>query len=366
MINVVISGINFTSGGPLSVMRDFLIEINHKQGVNVVALVNSVNLYPVNQLGNISFIEFPKSKSSWLFRLWYEYFYFRRLSESLGCDIWISMHDITPVVHAKYLVTYCHNASPFCDFDYKYFRFDKKFAAFNLFYRYLYRINVKSNDFVVVQQHWMKAAFEKLLPVREVVVARPNISEIIVNASDDKIDRIPTFVFPAFPRVFKNFEVICKAADLVSQNFPNVDFNVLITIDGSENDYSRWIVDEYSRLRCLKFIGLRSRDEVYEIYRNSDALIFPSKLETWGLPITEYRQFDKPIFCSDLPYARETSAGYNKVKYFNPDDYRGLAKLMLSLIRGERLDFDIADSACDGISGWAEFFEYVLMRFKTR
>ena len=54
---------------------------------------------------------------------------------------------------------------------------------------------------------------------------------------------------------------------------------------------------------------------MYEKYNKIDCLIFPSKLETWGLPISEFMAFDKPMLIADLPYAHETAAGAKYVAF---------------------------------------------------
>jgi glycosyltransferase involved in cell wall biosynthesis len=87
-------------------------------------------------------------------------------------------------------------------------------------------------------------------------------------------------------------------------------------------------------LKTLKFVGFLSPQEVNVYYENSDCLVFPSKAETWGLPISEAKEYDKPMLLSDLPYAKETVGKYDKVCFFNPDSAKQLAALMKSFIDG--------------------------------
>jgi glycosyltransferase involved in cell wall biosynthesis len=49
-------------------------------------------------------------------------------------------------------------------------------------------------------------------------------------------------------------------------------------------------------------------------------VLFPSKLETWGLPISEAKALGKPLFVADLPYAHETVGIYANVSFLPPDD----------------------------------------------
>ena len=83
-----------------------------------------------------------------------------------------------------------------------------------------------------------------------------------------------TFFYPAFPRVFKNFSVVCEAVKILEEK-GITNFRVLLTLDGSENSYANAIVAKYKSLKCLDFIGLQPIDKVYEIYHETDWLIFP-------------------------------------------------------------------------------------------
>ena len=40
--------------------------------------------------------------------------------------------------------------------------FDKNFVLQNLFYKFIYKINIKRNNFVIVQQNWLKREFKKI------------------------------------------------------------------------------------------------------------------------------------------------------------------------------------------------------------
>jgi glycosyltransferase involved in cell wall biosynthesis len=170
-----------------------------------------------------------------------------------------------------------------------------------------------------------------------------------------------TFLYPALPRVFKNFEVIAEAAKLLFEQGTS-NFDVLLTISGDENKFARYIIKKYKDIPTISFIGLKTRDEIFALYRQVDALIFSSKLETWGLPITEAKQFDKPMILSDLPYARETVGSYDKVKFFQPDDCFQLADFMKSFI-DKSLVYDGNKSfrvQRPFAENWKELFEILL------
>jgi glycosyltransferase involved in cell wall biosynthesis len=334
---IVISGVNIRMGGPLSILSDCLLFLENSlaNDYDIIALVNRKSLF--NDLKKIKFIEFPNSTKSYIHKLYYEYLYFYFLSKKLKPYLWLSMNDVSPNIKAQRRAVYCHNSSPFYNISLKEILLDPKFfIIFNKFYSLLYAINIRKNDFIIVQQDWLRNEFVsrfKLNPIK-VMVAYPDIKNDASNNTsfiNIKENRLKRFIYPALPRVFKNFEVICEASKILLEKGIN-NFEVFLTIDGSENIYSKLIKNKYGSISNIKFIGLQSRDKVFELYKISDCLIFPSKLETWGLPITEFKRFGKPILAADLPYARETVGNYDMVCFFNPDNPYELSNLMENII----------------------------------
>ena len=332
MKTVVISGINLFEGGPLSVYKDCLDNIVRK-GIykenKIIIFVHKKQLF--NEYDKyVTIIELPKARKGYIYRVWYEYFYFYTYSKDKNIDIWISLHDITPNVRASERYVYCHNPSPFMRLDLKDLRYSYKNFLFSLFYKYLYKINIKKNTAVIVQQDWIRQEFFNLYNINNIIVARPTF--YINNFKESKCtkknkDAIFRFIYPAFPRVFKNFEIICEASKILEEKGIS-NFEVLLTLDGTENKYSSDLTNKYSNINSVKFIGLQNRENIYRLYNEVDCMIFPSKIETWGLPISEFKFTKKPIIVVRLPYARETIGEYDKVCFFDSNNVKELAKLM--------------------------------------
>ena len=362
---IIISAINFSEGGPLTIYKECLkcLEENFLKEYKVVALVHDKSLFSEYE-EKIEFIEFKDSKKSYLKRLYYEYIYFKKLSEKLKPYLWLSLHDMTPNVVADKRVVYCHNPMMFYKMTKEERKKSFKLFLFSKFYKYAYKMNIKKNNYVIVQQDWIRKEFKKAFGIENVIVAHPE-----VNLEALKIDKNieieeNSFVYPSFPRVFKNFEIICKAAEILeNKNIKN--FKVYLTIDGSENIYSKEIVEKYSKLECVKFIGLQSRGNLMRYYNKTETVIFSSKIETWGLPITEAKEFKKKLILANLPYARETLGNYENVFFFNPDSAEELASKMGLVIAEKDTRFD--GNICKEIkqpycNTWKELFEIILKK----
>lgn len=329
---IVVSGINLFQGGTLRVYLNFCDEIL-RTGLNkeysFTLFVHKKELFDEFK-NDFEIIELPKSRNNWIYRMYYEYIYFHKYSKNKNIDLWISIHDCTPRVVAKHQITYFHNSIFSYKASYKDWKYSKTIFIFSLFYKYVYRWNVHANDHVIVQQDWMADSISKLLPY--------DYNRIIVLPAVHKIDKkkiLPTkklepvtFFYPSVSRNFKNFEIICEATKLLNQRIDPKSYQVILTIDGSENRYSRDIVDIYKEISNIHFVGLLSLDTTYEYYQKCSFLIFPSKLESWGLPISEAKEFNLPMIVSDLSYAHETVGNYDKVCFFDPNNALELANDM--------------------------------------
>lgn len=366
---VAISAINFFEGGPLSVLKDcldFVSNSDYKNEYEFIALVHKIELFDQEVYRNIKFVEFPKSRTSYFYRLYYEYIYFKKFANKNNVSFWFSLHDMTPSVGNIPQAVYCHNPSPFNTVNLKDIYIQPTQFFFRLFYKFIYQINIKRNKYIIVQQLWMKNRFVEMFNLNKdkVIVAPPQITNIPSEYLETKeVNNEKIFFFPTFPRPFKNIEIICEATKLVFRK--NKNFRVVITIDGSENKYSETIVKSYKNISAIDFIGLIKREEVYDYYSKVDCLIFPSKLETWGLPISEFKQFNKPMLVADLPYAKETVGRYDFVNFFNIDDAVQLSKLMIDFL-GNKL---VCDKNNDinyeqpYVLGWGELFS-TLLKYK--
>lgn len=338
---IVLSGINLFRGGTLKIMQDCIAAFSACSGdeYHIIALVHNEQQYP--KLKNVTYYSFPKSRKSWLYRLYYEYIGFKKLSKKWKPYIWFSLHDTTPNVIAEKRMVYCHNTFSFYHAGIKGLFTQPSIFMFSLFSKYIHKINIKKNDWVVVQQEWLRKAFQEMYSIRNIIVALPVQEHDGSTVSPGQIElqkNQTVFFYPATPMIHKNFEVICKAA-LILEKTCIFSFEVVLTLNGTENKYAKRIYNKYKSLKTLNFVGLLTREEVDAYYRNSDCLLFPSKIESWGLPVTEAKEQNISIFITDLPYAKESVGNYGKAKFFEPDDAVQLAEDMKNLIQGI-VDYD--------------------------
>lgn len=328
MKKLVISAVNIVEGGTLKVLQDFVRAARKAvPDWDIVAIVNNKDVIDVE---GINIICIPESKKSYIRRIYIEYIYFRRLSKKLKADIWVSMHDLSPIVHAGSQFTYCHNSNQFYNFSWTQIYNEPKLLLFSKFYSLFYNFNINANRAVIVQQEWIRAEFKRRYPVSEVIVAHPvdtDKAEEFINH-----DPISTFVYPSLPRGFKNFELIGEAVKILEKR-DDWSGRVIWTIDSEENKLSKSLYRSYGACKSINFIGRQNRYQMNHLYSQMDCLLFPSFLETWGLPISETKSLGKPMIVADLPYAHETVGTYDHVLFVDPADPMSLADMMLAANR---------------------------------
>lgn len=336
---IVISAVNLVVGGTLTILRDcleYLSKLSETGNYRIIALVFDKNLalYP-----NIEYIELQWPKKKWVNRLWCEYVSMKKIADEIGpVYLWLSLHDTTPNVVAEHRAVYCHNPFPFYTWSWRELWFNYKIVLFSWFSYFIYKINIHKNRFVIVQQQWIKDAFMQMysLPSEKVIVSVPNKKEDNTSPQYIESDDRFSFIFASSANSHKNFECLCEAAKLLENEIGVDKFRVIITINGTENKYAQWLYSRWGAVSSIEFAGFMDRKTLFGYYQMVDCMVFPSKVETWGLPISEFGLFDKPMLLANELYAHETASGLDKVAFFKTDEPKDLAEKMKKVMAGDK------------------------------
>jgi len=81
------------------------------------------------------------------------------------------------------------------------------------------------------------------------------------------------------------------------------------------------------------FLGSLTHQEVMKLYCTS-VLVFPSYIETYGLPLKEASLCGAPIIAADRPFSREILEHYENKFLFPLHDAEQLAKYMMHYLEG--------------------------------
>ena len=164
--------------------------------------------------------------------------------------------------------------------------------------------------------------------------------------------------YPASFYTHKNHEVLFKAVELLCQS---TKLKIILTLDQQQvlnalrdNNIDKQI---FERFICIPNIP---REEMYHLYNKVDAMIYPSKNESLGLPLLEAVQFSLPVLASNAPYVKNL---IRNATTFDPNDYisvhQVLEKAYESYQQGKLKSAIMREDACI-VKDPSTYLEYTL------
>lgn len=357
-MRIVVYDIAADSGGALSVLRQY-----HRR-----ALADAENDYlfmvglpRLEASANVRVERFPQVKKSWAARVRFDVLEAHKVVRAYGADEVLSLQNLTvPFVKARQAV-YMHNIlpRPLCDVRFSLLREPKLWVYQNVIGRLIVR-SMRRADEVIVQAGWIAERCARRCGVArgKIRVERPIVALSAEwggalsqerdgesgwgpaegsagNASSGFALREKTsFVYPASAEPFKNHQVVVSACEKLVQRGLG-DFQVVFTLAGDENSHVAALRERVESCGLpIVFAGWQGPDEMRGLYEYADVLVFPSKVETIGLPLEEAKLFGLEILAADAEYAHETVGSYENARYFASDDADALAALMESCVNG--------------------------------
>ena len=334
-MTIMVFDVPAESGGALSILNEhYQNAVNYKdKNIEWIFVISKPDLKPTD---NVKILKYPWIKKSWFHRLYFDYLIAPKLVYKYKVDEILSLQNlIIPRVKGIKQSLYVHQSLPFVDYRFK-FKDDKKLWIYqNIIGRKIIS-SIKKAENVIVQTKWMKkACIEKSgIKANKVEVRSPKIDIRVKENFNHESNSMRTFFYPASGSYYKNHRIIVEACEKLLDD-RTLDFKVIFTLDSNENDH---IANLYRKIKGkrlpIEFIGSISREKVFEYYSKS-ILLFPSYIETFGLPMLEARLHRTIILSSNRPFSKEVLGGYENAYFFNPFDSEELRNLMEKVIKNE-------------------------------
>ncbi|MCF8057792.1 MAG: glycosyltransferase [Bacteriovoracaceae bacterium] len=130
------------------------------------------------------------------------------------------------------------------------------------------------------------------------------------------------FIYIASSEPHKNHWTLVKAFALLKEEgfSPKLSLTIAANDSPSTNGLCKYI--EENGLNIL-LLGAMSRVDVEDLYKVCDALIYPSRLESFGIPLLEAKFHGVPIIASELDYVRDV---VEPEETFDPNSELSLAR----------------------------------------
>ena len=322
MARIVVLDIAASKTGALSVLRDFYDHVLKSSRGRLkggerdhwIFVTGGKDILSPPDDPDIEVIVREDIKASQKARLCFELFGGGKWVNGLEPDIVFSLENLIPRGIKKNIrqVVYIHQPVGFQDI--KKFSVIKKNereqGIYQRFYHPLILSSAVRSDAAIVQTEWMRRALTDQTGIDpgRVYKVSPEIPDFSDYVNRGQFDR-KRFFFPASDLPYKNHQVIEKAKEILS-----------------DLGYSPEVM--YTKDKVYP------REEVLAEY-NRSTLLFPSYIETYGMPLGEARQFGNPIIAADTAFAREVLEGYANGYFFDPFDAARLAYLMRQVMDGD-------------------------------
>ena len=326
-MKIMVFDVPAESGGALTILKQY-----YEDAVNDTDKDNNwwfvISTPELVETENVRVLRFPWIKNSWVHRLYFDKFVAHRIVEQYQVDEVLSLQNIIVGGVKCKQTLYLHISLPFVEKRYRITEDAKLWAYQNLISRMIYK-SVRKADKVIVQTKWMKDVCVSKLKVmsEKIAVIPPKINIEINRYYEPKAKHLHTFFYPANGFIYKNHKVIVDAALLLKERGVS-DYKIIFTLQGDENKH---IEDLYNQVKKnnlpIEFIGAITQEQVFDYYSCS-VLIFPSYIETFGLPMLEARLHHTPVLASDMPFSHEILDGYEKVRFFGVEEVVVLAEMM--------------------------------------
>lgn len=212
-------------------------------------------------------------------------------------------------------------------------------------YKFVFRQAVKRAKKIFVPSQTVKEELLRIysLPEEKVIVTYEGWDQV----NEEEIDRKerervllkygiekPFVVYTGNVYPHKNIDRLIQSIKLLNSSNPDDRLpKVTLIISCARSVFWERLKKSVDKLQAgdyVKLAGFIPDKELVSIYKEAEALVFPTLAEGFGLPGIEAMSVGLPVVCSDIPVLREI---YDEAAlYFDPKDPEDMAKKIRSLL----------------------------------
>ncbi|UCQ26690.1 glycosyltransferase [Edwardsiella tarda] len=368
---IIVNATALDSSGALTILKQFVSHAKNDH-LNKYIIFSPIN---VELDCSDNMVLFKINKKKWLSRIFWDCYGLSKFLKvnKITCDLFISLQN-TSVNLDKSIpqYIYIHQPLPFSNMKIRVDEIsDVKLILYKFFYSFFIIFHHNRNSNYIVQTSWMKDALIKKWPDKitnnNVTVIKPDYEfDLSKNINGNVIADSECFrmLYPATPLKYKNHLLILRAIASMKDT-DAIDKRILFGVTFRQGEYKKFdrLVFSLGLESNIEYLGFLSREQLIEHYIKADCVVFPSYIETFGLPLSEAASLNKKIVASDLPYARDVLSGYHKVSFAKYDDWSEWSD-KLQQVYIDEYSVDKCDDKQYYILekntlGWSEFFEFL-------
>jgi glycosyltransferase involved in cell wall biosynthesis len=261
------------------------------------------------------------------------------LLKKIACknDIILCFHGLPPVFRSEATVlTFMQNYNYFLPIDAK--NYQLKVLLRISFERLILFFFWSRTSVFIVQTPTMFRALRTWLDNRsgggakEIKVSPFADNPKFINTTNQYIKSV-NFIYVADGASHKNHEILLQAWSLLAQEdiYPSLALTLTSRDISLKNKIK--IISERDGLQIYD-LGEITRDEVMSLYSSSEALIYPSVSESFGMPLIEASRAGLPILASELDFVRDVCRPHET---FDPNSPWSIARAVKRFMKIDEL-----------------------------
>ncbi|URT70589.1 glycosyltransferase [Cytobacillus firmus] len=313
-------------GGLKSIVEHFLAHISQNGYGNVYYVFVSNDQFDTYSNETIKLIKVNSKK--WIKRIVWDFSGMKHwaIKNNIKPDQIVSLQN-TPVNYKKIdQIIYLHTPLPFVNYQWNIFkRTERKLWFYKNIYPFFIKLFWNEKCKIVVQANWLKTRVTHMLKIdkSKVFVIKPDFSlkEELESRNgkleykNKKLEEEIFMFYPAIDYLYKNHLTIFKALKLIKKNNPQLYNKLKFVITVNKNTETYQYARELGIESAVEFIGRVPFPQIIREYKRCKFVLFPSYIETAGLPLLEAAYFNKLIICADELYSKELIGDYEGINF---------------------------------------------------
>ena len=156
----------------------------------------------------------------------------------------------------------------------------------------------------------------------------------------------------------KNLDVVLKSIQIIKNNIHNIEFIIVgdevqgrLYGDLGHKKQLESLIKSLDITENVQFVGWKTHDDLWKIYRDSDLFVFASIYENFGLPLLEAAYFGLPLISTDVGIASELideNNGGEIILELKPEKFaKSILKILLDKKAYDDASKHIRSNACN-------------------
>lgn len=369
-MNIFVVATALQVGGGITIYKQFLSHLPEHIGQDKYWIfVNPI--LPKVVIEGVQYITFPlRSKANRILNEG-KFLVLEMERKQVTPDIIVSLQNngFKEIKNCKQIVYY-HQSLPLYPGFWNPFKTKERplFLYKNIFPHIVRRTWVKDTQFVV-QIPYIKRRMMEYYGILEqnIHVCFPDVERIDVNRVkpyqfEKGFTHFLCVVVSNVPR-YKNLLTIIRAVEILKNKYLGIEYKVRVHLTTTSVEAHSWskLVIQHGVDDIIQFDGAVDHEDLLGMYKNSDALLFPSSIETLGLPLLEAASFGIPVLAADKDYAHEVLNGYEGAFFIETHDFEAWAEMIKRVIDTKEKYRPLSQNRK---SDWSYFFELINSRVK--